>query len=385
MKLAESRPIKSYCLGIYDGPHATPQESSDGPIFLSIKNITNDGRLDFSEIRHVSEEEFPKWTRRVTPQADDVVFTYEATLHRYALIPEGFRGCLGRRIALVRPDPNQVDSRYLLYFFLSDGWRRVIEGNVISGATVDRIPLEKFPSFPAALPILSVQRKVAGILYAYDDLIENNRRRMVLLEEAGRQLYQEWFVRLRFPGHEHTRITHDVPEGWEVRKVSEAIKRIPAGKLYSQDTALPAGKVPILDQGKSGFIGFHDEEPSIAAGVHEPVIVFANHTCYQRIIFYPFSTIQNVLPFVSSPAISRNIFWLHFATCGLVRTNAYKGHWPEFMAKEILVPTKKLTELFGYYVKENLTLAYILELQNQKLRAARALLLPRLMSGEIAI
>lgn len=121
MKLAEPRPIKDYCLGIYDGPHATPKESSDGPIFLGIKNITDDGRLDFSEIRHVSEEEFPKWTRRVTPQANDVVFTYEATLHRYALIPENFRGCLGRRVALVRPDPNQVDSHYLLYFFLSAG------------------------------------------------------------------------------------------------------------------------------------------------------------------------------------------------------------------------------------------------------------------------
>jgi type I restriction enzyme S subunit len=154
MTLTEPRPIKDYCLGIYDGPHATPQESSDGPIFLGIKNITDDGRLDLSDIRHVSEEEFSKWTRRVTPQANDVVFTYEATLHRYALIPHGFRGCLGRRVALVRPDPNQVDSRYLLYFFLSDSWRKVVEGNVISGATVDRIPIEKFPSFPAALPIL---------------------------------------------------------------------------------------------------------------------------------------------------------------------------------------------------------------------------------------
>src|SRR5712691_3356535 len=213
MTLTEPRPIKDYCLGIYDGPHATPQESLDGPIFLGIKNITDDGRLDLSDIRHVSEEEFPKWTRRVTPQANDVVFTYEATLHRYALIPHGFRGCLGRRVALVRPDPNQVDSRYLLYFFLSDSWRKVVEGNMISGATVDRIPIEKFPGFPVALPSLLVQRKVADILSAYDDLIENNQRRMALLEEAARQLYQEWFVCLRFPGHEHTRITHGVPEG----------------------------------------------------------------------------------------------------------------------------------------------------------------------------
>ena len=117
MTFAEPRPIKDYCLGIYDGPHATPKEADDGPVFLGIKNITDGGALDLSEIRHVSEEEYPRWIRRVTPQAGDVVFTYEATLHRYAIIPEGFRGCLGRRVALVRPDPDQVDGRYLLYFF----------------------------------------------------------------------------------------------------------------------------------------------------------------------------------------------------------------------------------------------------------------------------
>ena len=71
------------------------------------------------------------------------------------------------------------------------------------------------PSFPAALPRLCIQQQIADILAAYDDLIENNRRRMALLEEEARQLYREWFVRLRFPGHEHTRSTNGVPEGWE--------------------------------------------------------------------------------------------------------------------------------------------------------------------------
>src|SRR5206468_6227094 len=114
-------------------------------------------RLDLSEIRHVSENEFPRWTRRVTPQPGDVVLTYEATLHRYAVIPEGFRGCLGRRVALVRPDPEKADSRFLLYYLLSREWRSVVESFIITGATVDRIPLEKFPDFPATLPPLPVQ------------------------------------------------------------------------------------------------------------------------------------------------------------------------------------------------------------------------------------
>lgn len=81
----QTGPIKDFIEGLYDGPHATPKESEEGPIFLGIKNVTPEGRLDLSEIRHVSEEEFPKWTKRITPQENDIVLSYEATLHRYGL------------------------------------------------------------------------------------------------------------------------------------------------------------------------------------------------------------------------------------------------------------------------------------------------------------
>jgi len=244
MRQFDPKPIKEYAVGIYDGPHATPKEASEGPVFLGIKNITDDGRLDFSEIRHVSEEDFPRWTRRVTPQARDVVFTYEATLHRYAIIPEDFRGCLGRRVALIRPDTNKVDNRYLFYYFLSHEWRKVVEGFVISGATVDRIPLEKFPDFPARLPDLSTQRRIADILSAYDDLIENNLRRMELLKESARLLYREWFVRLRFPGHEHTRIVNEVPEGWEKKTAYDVTQILSGGTPKTTVADFWNGEIP---------------------------------------------------------------------------------------------------------------------------------------------
>jgi len=265
MKFAEARPIKDYCVGIYDGPHATPGEAADGPVFLGIKNITDDGVLDLSEIRHVSEEEYPRWTRRVTPQAGDVVFTYEATLHRYALIPEGFRGCLGRRVALVRPDTDRVDSRYLLYFFLSRAWRQVVEGNVITGATVDRVPLEKFPDFPAALPELRVQQRIADILSAYDDLIENNRRRMTLLEEGARQLYREWFVRLRFPGHEHTRITNGVPKGWERHPLSGCATFLSGGTPSKARGDFWEGDIPWVSSGELTAMRLHRTKLNITS------------------------------------------------------------------------------------------------------------------------
>src|SRR5438445_12587391 len=110
--------IETVYSDLFDGPHATPKPATEGPIFLGIKNITEDGRLDLSEIRHIAEDDYPRWIRRVERKPGDIVFIYEAGLNRYAVVPEGFRGCLGRRTALIRTDPDKADSRFLLSYFL---------------------------------------------------------------------------------------------------------------------------------------------------------------------------------------------------------------------------------------------------------------------------
>lgn len=220
-------PIETIYKGFWDGPHATPKKSKDGPIFLGIKNITEDGHLDFSSVRHISEKDFPKWTKRVIPQAGDIVFTYEATLHRYAILPEGFRGCLGRRVALIRPDDTKIDTRYLLYYFLGSEWREEVSKHMILGATVDRIPLIEFPGFEIHLPSISNQRKIAAVLSAYDDLIENNARRIQILEEIAQAIFRQWFVEFKFPGHEDVPSVDsgtqlgEIPEGWETKTLSD--------------------------------------------------------------------------------------------------------------------------------------------------------------------
>lgn len=246
-------PIRDIALGIYDGPHATPKEADDGPIFLGIKNVTPQGALDFSDIRYISEADYPKWTKPVVPQEDDIVFSYEATLHRYAIIPKGFRGCLGRRMALIRPDKTKVDPRFLHYYFMTPAWRMVVESNVVSGATVDRIPLIRFPDFELRLPALHVQHRIASVLSAYDDLIENNRRRMRLLEQAARLLYREWFVHLRFPGHEHAIVIDGVPAGWK-RKNLRTVAEIKGGKQYQGKEFNSSGSVPVF--GGNGIQGY---------------------------------------------------------------------------------------------------------------------------------
>ena len=406
MRWAEPHPIKDYCLGIYDGPHATPKEAGDGPVFLGIKNITDDGALDLSEIRHVSEEEYPRWTRRVTPQPGDVVFTYEATLHRYAIIPDGFRGCLGRRVALVRPDPDQVDSRYLLYYFLSRSWRQVIEGNVITGATVDRIPLEKFPSFHAAFPGLRIQQRTADILSAYDDLIENNRRRMALLEDAARQLYREWFVRLRFPGHEHTRITDGVPEGWQRQTLAELCESIDYGYTASAEldevgpkflriTDIVPGVVDwtlvphcLIEEGRQAK--FRLVEGDIVIARTGATVGYAKrlHKRHPEAVFASYLVRLRLKPEVDNLMVG--IFVESDDYKSYVQSHVGGAAQPNANAKvlsaaEILVPPPGIQRIFHEPVEPLMDQREALQLQNQQLRAARDLLLPRLMCGGVAI
>lgn len=238
-------------------------------------------------------------------------------------------------------------------------------------------------------PPLPIQQKIASLLSAYDDLIELNERRIKVLEDIAGLIYKEWFVKFRFPGYEKAKMIESelgmIPEGWEAKKVEEVVERIHPGKLYDSNTVKKSGKVPVLDQGRSGIIGYHDDEPGVRASEDNPTIVFANHTCYQNLILFSFSAIQNVLPFIPSETNFRNIFWLYWATKGLVKFNDYKGHWPEFINKKLIVPLSNICEKFGEIIKPIAILSYKLQQQNQLLRQTRDMLLPKLISGEIDV
>jgi type I restriction enzyme, S subunit len=182
--------IGEVCDSIFDGPHATPKKTTDGPIFLGISNLQN-GQINLSETEHLSEEDFIKWTRRVTPQENDIVFSYETRLGEAALVPKGLRFCLGRRMALIRPDKNKVVPRFLLYAYLGPEFQQTIHARTVHGSTVDRIPLIEFPSFPISLPSLSEQQAIADFLGALDDKIELNRRMNRTLDSMTRAVFQE--------------------------------------------------------------------------------------------------------------------------------------------------------------------------------------------------
>lgn len=395
--------IKDICTGIYDGPHATPPLSDTGAIFLGISNFNN-GRLDFSDIRYISEDDLPKWTKRVIPQKDDIVFSYEATLNLYAIIPEGFRGCLGRRMALLRVDETKAYYKFLYYYFYSDAWRATVNENIVLGATVDRIPLIKFPDFPVELPPLETQHCIADILSAYDDLIENNQKQIKLLEEAAQRLYKEWFVDLRFPGHENTKIVDGVPEGWNWCKLEDAIQFDPkvtlakermkqfvpmsalstssmvldesqftettsnSGSKFQNGDTLLARITPCLENGKTAYVsGLKSNEGAV--GSTEYIVMRA-----KTINSYMVYLLARTDDFRQSAINSMS------GSDGRQRVKSDKLKMLDY-----LHPTSELVEKFEKVAGPIFEKICKLSKQMQQAKQARDLLLPKLMSGEVEV
>ena len=143
---------------LYDGPHATPPEADEGGVFLGIKNLTGT-QIDLSDLRYISEADWPRWTRRVTPSSGDIVFTYEATLGYFAIIPTGLRCCLGRRLALIRPKPGAEFSHFLFHTFTASPFQQLLVERSVHGSTVDRIPLLQFPEFRILWPTQKMRER----------------------------------------------------------------------------------------------------------------------------------------------------------------------------------------------------------------------------------
>jgi type I restriction enzyme S subunit len=348
-------------------------------------DISNVGAGNLFETQEIKIQNAPSRARRLVKLGDTILSTVRPNRRSFFYFKNPKENTVvSTGFAVLRALGNN-DPRYLYYSVTNQSFTRYLTKNAKGSA---------YPAVDASIIYDGVvfipekiedQSRIASVLSAYDDLIENNEKRIKALEEMAQLLYTEWFVKFKFPGHKKVKMFDSgteygmIPEGWGVMNVENLIKRIPVGKKYENKSVSETGKVPVLDQGKSGFIGFHDDEPGIKASVENPVIVFANHTCYQNIIVYPFSALQNVLPFI--PKDDRDIFWLHWATKDLIKFNDYKGHWPEFMAKKFIVPCIDLTKKVGAIVGQYVMMKYKIETENKTLSQARDLLIPQLVTG----
>ena len=367
----------------YTPPIKKTEYFGDEYPFITPTDITMDSRIVQTE-RFLSQKGYEYRKNRLLPRDVVCVTCIGATIGKACMT--SVPSATNQQINSVVVNQDKYDPYFVYYLLRSKA--DVIQG-IASGAATPIVKKSTFASINVCVPPLPIQGKIAIVLSAYDDLIENNARRIKILEEMAQAIYRQWFVEFRFPGHEQVEIVEPelglIPQGWEVVRTEQIIKRVQSGKKYNQKTVEQAGNIPVLDQGQSGIIGYHNDVPGVIASEDEPIIVFANHTCYQRIIQFPFSAIQNVLPFLPHPEKHRNIYWLHWATKDLVELNDYKGHWPEFMSKELPLPPASLCEQFGEFIKPMVQLTYRLEKRNQNLRQTRDLLLPKLISGELDV
>ncbi|MFZ5766557.1 MAG: restriction endonuclease subunit S [Thermodesulfobacteriota bacterium] len=149
----------------------------------------------------------------------------------------GFDACFPDSVIGFIPDEKKADARFVKYLF--DALLQCKYKQFTQGAAQDNLSQAKLLSLKFPVPGITEQKQIADVVSAYDDLIENNRRRIQLLEQAVRLLYKEWFVPLRFPGHEHTQIIDGVPEGWEKKPLSEiadiTMGQSPKSIYYNQD------------------------------------------------------------------------------------------------------------------------------------------------------
>lgn len=230
------QPVGEICSEIVDCINKTAP-TVDGPTPYKMIRTTNvrHGRVSTEEMRYVDEKTYHQWTRRSVPKRNDIVLTREAPLGEVGLIRTDENLFLGQRTMMYRADGASTDQNFL-YYALQGG---IVQGQVRSwgsGATVEHLRVPDASKFQVPMPPFEEQRKIAAILTAYDDLIENNRQRIALLEKMAEEIYREWFVRLRYPEHEHTPLHKGVPEGWELKRLPDCIEVKPTERVDQHDS-----------------------------------------------------------------------------------------------------------------------------------------------------
>ena len=312
----------------------------------------------------------------------------------------GIEACFPDSVIGFIPDKERANARFLKYLFDAILQRRFKQ--FTQGAAQDNLSQAKLLSLELLVPPLAEQTRIASILSAYDALIENNRRRIQLLEQAARLLYKEWFVRLRFPGHERVTVTDGVPEGWERKAVPEiletnpkevapkdvAIRYIPMAGLstsamtvdlnesemrtkstsvrFRNGDTLFARITPCLENGKTGFVNFlRDDE--VACGSTEFIVLRG----------------RSVSPYFTY-CLARTYDFRQAAIKSMIGSSGRQRVQPSCFDDFLVArPSPFIRDKFDNICKPIFTQIAKITSQIQSLAQARDLLLPRLMRGDV--
>jgi len=404
--------IREVC-DVFDGPHATPKKTTVGPIFLGINAITEDCRLNPQEFSHLSEADYIVWTRRVIPQPGDIVFSYEATLGRYALIPEGFRGCLGRRLAVIRTKSNKILSKWLFYYFQSPEWKGVVLRNTVKGSTVNRISVEDFPDFMIPSVPIHTQIKNSAILDLLDQKIELNNKINDNLTQMARTIFDYWFSQFDFPDKNGMpyrssggrmvfceKLKRYIPLGWEMATLEDVFinvvePTIPGSHLEGIPYT-PIDQIPIRSMSFYGGLDYSQAQSSLIYYDENDIIIGAMRVYFHRVCIAAQKGITRTTTLVLRPKLEDSLSFLfelmnsdstiEFASKMSVGTQQPYITWDNALSTFCFPkPPKEIIKKYCNEVQVTNQKVISLVKENKILNNLRNWLLPMLMNGQAIV
>ena len=393
--------LSELCTTIVDSEHKTAPKTDDAVGYPLVRTTDiGRGRLDVTNAHRVDAEVYTAWTRRAVPQPGDLILAREAPVGNVALITPGMEPVLGQRTVLIRPDEEQVDPQFLTYRLLAHDIQHWMRG-VANGATVPHLNMEDIRALPLLeLPPLHIQNKIGVTLSGFDDLIENNRRRIEILEEMARLLYREWFVHFRFPGHEDVELVDSdlglIPERWEIRSFAELADFVNGFAFKPEhwlDRGLPIVKIKELKNGvTSDTPRYHGADVSKKYYVGDGSVLFSWSADLKAYVWASGPALLNqhlfdVLPHEVSPlfifhSLNERMDEFRARAQGTTMKHIKRSALGEV---KIALPKNRLRDQFEGLVRPMLDLQLNLSKQNRALREARDLFLPRLVSGELDV
>lgn len=350
-------------------------------LFLNIGNVTKEG-LTFEENQFITKEK-DEALRKGKLKRGDIVYTTRGTVgnagYYNSNVPyENVR--INSGMVILRANGEIVDARFLYQILKSEYYRPYFK-QYCTGSAQPQLPIKNFSQIYLNVPDIKTQHRIADILSAYDDLIENNQKQIKLLEEAAQRLYKEWFVDLRFPGHENTKIVDGVPEGWSRGMLKELIS-VNYGKDHKK--APDDGNIPVY--GSGGLMRKCNKSLFSGEAVLIPRKGSLNNIMYVDETFWTVDTMFYVTMKQPHTAVFVYFFVKAFDMYSMNIGAAVPSMTTKILdAMDVVIPDKETLEKFDKLTKTYFNKIKTLQGQNERLKTARDLLLPKFMSGEVEV
>jgi type I restriction enzyme S subunit len=387
------------CLIDYRGK--TPPKTESGVRLVTAK-VVKGGQIQDEPAEFIAADFYDEWMRRGLPQKLDVLLTTEAPLGEVAILRSDAPIALAQRIILLRAKPGLLDPLYLFYALQSDFGQGELRARA-SGTTVLGIKQSELRKVRVPVCPLPIQRRIAGILSAYDELIENSQRRIKILESMARALYREWFVHFRFPGHESVpRVPSplgEIPQGWEVRKLGETAeemrRNVPKGFLEDPTPFVGLEHIPrrslALDAWESttelGSNKLEFKKGEVLFGKIRPYFHKVSVAPFDGLCSADTIVIRSRRPehyAMVVGCVSSDDF-VALATATSNGSKMPRASWPVLAEHQIAIPPSTVARQFSPVIESAIAQMQTLVFQTQTLRRTRDLLLPRLLSGQIDV